>query len=139
MAKRKSEGFGIAAKQRRERNRKANLVVKWVLPHMDLETVETSGLLWPRGSLKRKKIQNLMYPWVHRTKGRWFTLKMAKLVCRKLYDQLPCTPNRNPAQLFSTYMHDQAVRLLSLARASKKHFRTMGDPSNIDTLLDVDA
>ena len=139
MVTRKPKGQGIAAIQRSERNRKANLVVKWALPHLDLETVETSGQLWPRGSLKRKKVQKAMYPWVHKTKGRWFTLKMAKLVCRKLWDKLPCTPNRNPAQLFSCYMHDQALRLLTLAKASKKHFRKIGDPSNLDTLLDVDA
>ena len=139
MAKRKPKGQGIAAVQRCERNRKANLVVTWALPHMDFDAVETSGQLWPRGSLKRKKVQKCMYPWVHKTKGRWFTLKTAKLICRKLWDKLPCTPNRDPAQPFSCYMTDQAKRLLTLARASKKHLRNMGDPSNMDTLLDVDA
>ena len=41
---------------------KASLVVTWALPNLDLDAVETSGQLWPRGSLKRKKSPKMYVP-----------------------------------------------------------------------------
>lgn len=134
---RKSKGEGRMSLQRKERNRKAELIVKWVWPHMDTERVEMTGDLWPRGSLKKRRVRELFQPWIHRCKGRWFTLKTAKLACRKLHDQLPSPPNRNPALSFGQYIKVQAKRLLQLSRAAKES--AMCDPTATDTLIDVDV
>ena len=141
MVRYKPRGEGVAAIQRDMRNKKAQQVVDWVMPLLDLDLVESSGELWPRGSLKKKKIQQIMYPWIKKTSGRWFTMTTAKLVCRKLWDALPMVPNRDPNLKFSAYIKVQAIRLMSLASAAKKHLRNMShrDPANMDTLLDVDA
>ena len=97
----------------------------------------SSGDLWPRGSLKKKLVRGMFQPWIHKAKGRWFTLKVAKLVCRKIWDNLPFTPPRDPKLTFSQYITVQARRLVGLSRASKK--LKMADPTLVDTLLDVDA
>jgi hypothetical protein len=137
MGNRKPWGQGVAAKQCLERNRKANQVVEWVFPCLDQEKIESSGDLWPRGSLIKKLVRGMFQPWIHKAKGRWFTLKVAKLVCRKIWDNLPFTPPRDPKLTFSQYITVQARRLVGLSRASKK--LKMADPTLVDTLLDVDA
>ena len=139
MGIRKRWGEGVAARQRRERNRKAKQVVEWALPHLDMEQIESSGEIWPRGSLKRKKVREVIEPWIRKTTGRFFTLKVSKLVCRQIWDKLPFTPPRDPSMSFSGYMLVQAKRLIELSKASKKRCRRMADPTMLDTLVDVDA
>ena len=137
MGNRKPWGQGVAAKQRLERNEKANQVVDWISPFLDFDRIESSGELWPRGSLKKRVVRDLFQPWIHKAKGRWFTQKVAKLVCRRIWDQLPFTPPRDPKLTFTGYITVQAKRLVSLSRASKKI--KMADPTMLDTLPDFDA
>ena len=139
MGNRKPWGEGVAARQRRERNRKAKQVVAWALPHLDMERIESSGEIWPRGSLKKKKVLSVVEPWISKTTGRFFTMKVSKLVCRQIWDKLPFTPPRDPSLSFSDYMVVQAKRLLRLSKACKKRGRRMADPTMLDTLVDVDA
>ena len=55
MVRYKPRGEGVAAIQRDMRNKKAQQVVDWVMPLLDLDLVESSGELWPRDSLIEKK------------------------------------------------------------------------------------
>ena len=54
---RKASGSGPAAIQKEERVRKVRKLLKWVFPLLDVEKIEQSGDIWPRGNLKKNEMQ----------------------------------------------------------------------------------
>lgn len=140
--RRKPFGEGRAALQRKLRQCKAHEVADWILPHLDVEAVESTGHLFPRGPWRKRRVKAVFEPWIYECKGsRMFTSRLCQAVVRRLCVVLQTIPPRHPRQQFSEWVGQQGRRLKELVRAAKKHgggSRRMAsrDPSEFDTQLE---
>ena len=115
---RKPWGKGKAAEQKYVRNRTAFEVAELLKDRMDLDKVEMTGQLFPRGSLKKKTNKELM-DWVHMYKGRLWTLPMLKQVVRVLTRTIHNFP-LDPSKTYGAFVKQQAKRLGQLVRQAKR-------------------
>ena len=117
---RKASGSGPAAIQKEERVRKVRKLLKWVFPLLDVEKIEQSGDIWPRGNLKKRDAARLFNPWIHKCAGRWFTHAVRKCLCKRIVEKLGFQPPRDPKSSYQAYICSQAARLKDLVRQAKK-------------------
>ena len=115
---RKPWGHGKAALQKNRRNMLACEIAGKLLRRLDVEHVQLTGELIPRGTLKSSKTKRL-FSWVHRFRGRVFTSALVKMVIRKLLRLIGNVPI-NPNQTYGSYVSGQSKRLGKLARRAKK-------------------
>lgn len=121
MAERRAHGEGRRAEQKRARIRIQNMIVQWILPLLEVELIESTGSLFPRGSLKSRRNKAIFSPWVHRLCGsRVLTAGLCRGVCRGIVHKLNFHPPRAPAQTFPEYIRTQGRRFQTLCRAAKK-------------------
>ena len=114
---RKPWGQGRAAQQRCQRNRVAFDVAQVLQDRMDVDHVQMTGQLFPRGSLKRRANKEF-FNWVHTYNGRVWTKPMLKQVVRDLLRTIDVP--MDPAKTFGSFVTQQAKRLGSLIRQAKR-------------------
>lgn len=119
IAPRQPWGKGRAAKQKRKRNKLACVITDLLLQHIDPDNVEMSCQLFPRGSLKKRRLRS-MFSWCSDPKflGRKFTKKLVESVTRKLCHAVHLHPP--PGKKFQDLVKDQSARLTNLVKAAKK-------------------
>ena len=108
--------------QKQERRRNAEFVVTQIWENLDLEKVEETGSLFPRGNLKKAYLRRLLqFVADHACSGkRYFTGRLLRLVVRKLIRKLPFSLATDPRQSQEDYVSIQVKRLSRLTRQAKK-------------------
>lgn len=121
MAKRQAHGEGRRAQQKRRRIEIQNMIVQWILPLLEVEAIQSTGSLFPRGSLKSRRNRAIFSPWVRRLSGsRVLTAGLCRGVCRGIVHELNFHPPRSPTQSFTEYIRMQGKRFQILCKAAKK-------------------
>ena len=115
---RKPWGQGKAALQKHVRNRTAFEAAQLVLDRMDLDQVQMTGQLFPRGTLKKPAIKR-MFDWVHSYQGRVWTKAMLRQMVRILMRSIPNIPV-DPSKKIVTFVKQQSKRLGILIRQAKR-------------------
>lgn len=118
IAIRKPWGEGRAAMQKQKRQSNPTLIASRLLDRLDVDNIQLTGQLMPRGTLKKRSIRAL-FTWVHEFPGRVFTYPLLKMVVRKLLRSIGDVP-RNPKQSYGGYVASQAKRLGILAHRAKR-------------------
>ena len=117
--------------QKRVRQRRANRIVKELKQRLDFDEVSDKQTLFCRGTLKKKKLRKL-FDFValkpRRYRGRYFTEKLARLVVRKLREELG---NECELPASKEWLNEQARRFKTLAQRAKKLEKKM---DNFETL-----
>ena len=129
---RKPWGQGVASLQKERRNQKARLLASILWERLDPTDIDTTGQLFPRGSLKTRANYGLFIPWACAIKGRVMTNKLATSVCRRLVVLLGHSPPRAPGQTYSEYIWQQAQRLRVFVRKARKMALAL-DPTQFET------
>ena len=91
-----------------------------LIDRLNIEDVERSGRVVPRGSLKRRCVRNLFNFIPGRFSGRVFTKKLCRLIVRDLVRRLDFVPIRDPLESFGTWVNREAGRLQQIAQRAKK-------------------
>jgi hypothetical protein len=115
---RKPWGQGKAALQKHVRNRTAFEVAQLIEDRLDMDQVQMTGLLFPRGTMKKPGTKKL-FDWVHYYRGRVFTKPMLKEVVRVLLRAIPNIP-MDPSKKFGHFVKQQSKRLGNLIRQAKR-------------------
>ena len=115
---RKPWGCGRAARQKCIRNRSAAEVADYLLDRVDLEHIQLTGQLFPRGTLKSSKNRRL-FNWVGEYHGRIFTSSLLRLAVKKLLRLAGPLP-LNPKQSYGNFVQQQSERLGRLIRQAKR-------------------
>ena len=118
IAFRKPDGCGKAAQQKFARNRKASVVAYFLLDRLDLEAIQMTGQLMPRGSLKRRQNRQI-FDWVGQFNGRTFTSQLVRLVIKKLMRMVGQIP-LDPKVTYGAYVKQQSKILRKLIRQAKR-------------------
>lgn len=125
-------GYGPAALQKECRNKRARCIAAVLWTRLDVEMVNRTGELFPRGGLKRRECQALFMPWASALRGRIMTTGLACSVCRRLVVNLGNSPPRAPNQTYAEYIRVQAQRLRVLIRKARKMASSV-DPTQLET------
>lgn len=98
-------------------------MAKWLLPTLNTSAIESTGRLFPRGSLKKPRVRSVVMPWLHKVDGklRYLTKPVLRNACVEIVALLGFTPPRAPTQSYHDYIDQQARRLADIIRAGKKH------------------
>ena len=115
---RKPWGKGKAALQKRCRQSKASEIASLLLDRLDGESIQMTGEMFPRGTLKSRRNKSA-FSWVSGYTGRVFTKPLLKLVVRKVYRGIGPIPT-NPKLSYGAYVNQQALRLGQLVRQAKR-------------------
>ena len=119
---RKPWGEGPAALMKKERKRKARKLARWICPNLNVDRIEETGHLWPRGSLRKKEVGRLFKGWLGKTNGsRWFTERVVRSMVKKILAELPFVPVRGPQVTYAQYVAQATSHFLKLVRLAKKH------------------
>ena len=120
---RAKHGDGPGACLQKEREKRAKRLVKYVWPRLDFEKISKTGQLWPRGSLKKRKVRAIFKDWIFRTSGhRYFTKNVCRRTCEILVEQLQYYPTRPPRQSYNQWIQEQCQRFHELCRNAKKRY-----------------
>lgn len=114
---RKPWGQGRAAQQRYQRNRTAFDVAQLIKARMDVDQVQMTGQLFPRGSMKKLANKELL-DWVHTFNGRVWTKPMLKQIIRVLLRTIDVP--MDPSKTFGNFVNQQSKRLGYLIRQAKR-------------------
>ncbi len=115
---RKPWGYGKAAVQKLQRQNTACEIATCLNERLDCENIQVTGELFPRGTLKSRKVK-LLFEWVPDYKGRVFTQQLLKIVVRKLMRWIGPIPT-NPKMSYGCFVKRQAQRLGQLIRQAKR-------------------
>lgn len=115
---RKPWGCGKAAIQKHLRNTKAAEIAELLLDRLDVENIQLTGSIFPRGTLKSSKNRGL-FNWVGNYSGRVFTRSLLRLTVKKLLRYIGPIP-LNPQQSFGSLVQQQSERLGRLVRQAKR-------------------
>ena len=112
---------GRREEQKLERQARAGAFVDRLLPRLNIEDIERSGRLIPRGTLKRRCVKRIFgFVTLGVYGGRIFTSRLCKLIIRELLRRLQFTPPRDPKESFTDYVSKEALRLQLMARKAKR-------------------
>lgn len=112
-------GHGQAALLKNRRNSLASAVAQRLRDRLDVDRVQMTGELLPRGSLK-KVANRKVFEWIHEIQGRRiYTKPLLKLCVKKLLRFMGPVP-LDPKLPYGTYVKQQALRLGSLIRQAKR-------------------
>lgn len=115
---RKAHGEGRMSLQKKERVRKAKILVENIYERLDMDKVVDTQVLFGRGTL-RKKANASIFGFIseepHLWCGRVFTRRLAKLVIKKLRARL-----EEPLPTTNEWLEQQVSRFLKLAQRAKK-------------------
>ena len=115
---RKPWGEGKAALQKHRRAQLANVITGNLMSQLDVEEIQRTGQIFPRGSLK-KRVLRKVFSWTPSIKGRVFTKPLLKLVTRKIIREVGIVP-MDPKKTFGSFVNQQARRFGMLARQAKR-------------------
>lgn len=118
IAIRKPCGTGRAAQQKFARNRKASEVASYLYERLDLDTVQMSGQLMPRGTLKRRQNRHI-FEFAGNFHGRTFTSQLVRLVIKKLMRMVGPIP-QDPNLSYGAYVKQQSKILRKFLRQAKR-------------------
>lgn len=112
---------GRMVQQRLERERRAKAFVSAIWGKLDMGLIEQTGVIFPRGGLKRKGSRRL-FSFVAEGgyKGRWFTKKCCSKIVSVILARLPFVPPRDPSMEHSAYVEAECNKLMRLASRAKK-------------------
>lgn len=108
------------------RNTKAAEIASCLFDRLDIETVQLTGSIFPRGALKSSKNRRL-FDWVGNFSGRVFTRSLLRLTIKKLLRYIGPVP-LNPQQTFGNLVQQQSERLGRLIRQAKRLKEGLGYP-----------
>ena len=133
---RKCHGEGRASIQKKQGIERQDEIAGWLIPLLDLERVERTGTLFPRGTIKKVKVKAIFHPWISQLQGRRIlTTALCRAVVRSILGQLQFVPPRDPKMSLWTYVCMQGRRFQTLARSAKRlGSLKVPDPSEADTL-----
>ena len=132
-AARKPHGRGKQAVQRQRRGHLSHWLCSQLLEKMDLDSAESTGVLFPKPSGMKKRKHKLRFGFLGDVEGRVFTKKLCLLTCRKLVHRLPFRLNFDPRVDQEAFLEAQAARLKALARKAKRTAKEMAAADNDDT------
>ena len=133
QAPRKPHGQGKLAVQRQRRGRLSDWLSSQLLEKMDLESTESTGVLFPKLSGMKKRRHRAKFGFLGAVEGRVFTKKLCILTCRKLVHRLPFRLNFDPRVDQEAFLEAQAARLKTLAKKAKRAAKEMAVVDNAET------
>ena len=113
---RKAHGCGKLALQHQRRKGLCKGIVKKLLKVIDVDEVQSSGVLFPRCQDLRKA-KNRRFRALREFSGRVYTKNACIAICKRLMMEL--SPARDPQKSFDTVATEQASRLQKLAKRTK--------------------
>ena len=98
-----------------------NLSARFADPQLDLsEKANRTGELFPRGNFKKVGVKRLFSFAALSCRGRVFTLRVCRAVCKKLVRELQLAPAIDPRESWQAWYMRQAKRLQVLAKGAKR-------------------
>lgn len=107
----------------KERERKASFLATHMWEHLNLDRVEDTGQLIPRGSIKKRE-SRCMFGFIidqGNCTGRWLTKKVCVKAVRKLVSWLEFDPPVGPRTTRRDFISQEALVLQEQCRKAKKH------------------
>ena len=112
-------GHGQAALLKNRRNYLATAIAQRLWDRLDMDRVQMTGEVLPRGTLK-KVANRKLFEWIHEIEGRRiYTKPLLKLCVKKLLRFVGPIP-MDPKLPYGTFVKQQSCRLGSLIRQAKR-------------------
>lgn len=107
--------------QQKLRVKLAKKFAKQIYPLMDVERIERTGQMWPRGTLRKRRVRKVFEAqWLREVQGRVFTRILCLDIVSRLLEMIGVQPTRPPDQSLNQWRKSQAVRFHTLCRHAKK-------------------
>ena len=122
----------VAGKRLRSQNEKRLQTARWVVKNIftelrkDEKRLLSTNRLLPQGTLRRNCMKRIFGDWTMHAEGRWFTKKLATLVCSKLRKKF--------GMEMSEVENHRMLTMLKLGRKHRVKKPKMSCMDNLDTL-----